>query len=78
MNAWLSREEVAELTAADKPCKRRSVQCSRLAEMGIPFTINYGGRALVEREAVLKYRERVSKQRTIEPNWGALNDTKAA
>jgi hypothetical protein len=78
MSPWLAPEEVAELTAGDKPCKRRTTQCARLAEMGIPFTLNYGGRALVEREAVLKYRERVAKQRTIEPNWNALNDTKAA
>lgn len=73
MNAWLSPDEVAELTAADRPCKRRSTQCQRLAAMGIPFTTNYGGRPLVERAAVLKYRERMPKQ-SIEPNWHAMDD----
>lgn len=68
---WLTPEEVADLTGAGKPCKRRDTQCRRLAEMGIPFTVNYGGRPLVERSAVVRQREKATKA-APEPNWGAM------
>jgi uncharacterized protein DUF4224 len=71
MTPWLTPQEVAELTGGDKPCTRRSTQCKRLAEMGIPFRPNYGGRPLVERVAVLKYKERVAKKPS-EPNWDSI------
>lgn len=67
MSAWLEPAEVAELTE----CKRRDVQCRRLAEMGVPFRQSYGGRPLVERTAVLKFRERAEKK-AAEPNWDAV------
>lgn len=66
--AWLSNEEIAELTEA----KRRDVQCKRLAEMGVPFQPSYGGRPLVERAAVLKFKERAAKKKPSEPNWDAM------
>lgn len=67
MNAWLTPDEITELTEA----KRRDVQCRRLAEMGVPFRTSYGGRPLVERTAVLKFRERAEKK-AAEPNWDAI------
>lgn len=67
MGAWLSPDEVAELT----DCKRRDVQCKRLAAMGIPFRPNYAGRPLVERAAVLKYKER-PERKPSEPDWDAI------
>jgi len=66
--AWLTQEEVAELTEA----KRRDVQCRHLAEMGIPFQPSYSGRPLVERAAVLKFKERATKKKPSEPNWDAM------
>lgn len=76
---WLSASEVGQLTAdtQGRPCKRRTTQCARLAEMGIPFQPCYGGRPLVERAAVLRYRERTVK-RPAEPDWSALHGSKAA
>ena len=76
---WLDAAEVAQLTAdaQGRPCKRRTTQCDRLAMMGIPFRPCYGGRPLVERAAVLKYRERTVK-RAAEPDWSAVHGTKAA
>ncbi len=71
MTPWLTPEEVAELTGGDKPCTRRSTQCKRLAEMGIAFRLNYGGRPLVERLAVLKHKERTTKK-SSEPNWDSI------
>jgi len=71
MSAWLTNEEVAELTAADKPCRRRSTQCQRLAEMGIPFLTNFGGRPLVERQAVLKFKEKNGSRSSL-PNWEGM------
>jgi len=65
--AWLTTEEVTELT----DCSRRSLQCSRLAEMGIPFQPNYAGRPLVERSAVLRHKERALKK-SGKPNWDAI------
>lgn len=73
VDAWLSVPELLCLTEA----KRRDVQQRRLAEMGIPFTVSYGGRPLVERSAVFKYRER-SARRSAEPDWSALHGPKAA
>lgn len=66
-DAWLSRAEVAELT----DCKRRDVQCRRLAEMGVPFRRTYGGRPLVERAAVLAYKDRPARK-PAEPDWEAM------
>lgn len=73
MSAWLTPEEVGELTAGsdNKPCKRRSTQCERLAKMGIPFTTNFGGRPLVERSVVIKQRERAARK-PAEPNWDGI------
>jgi MoaA/NifB/PqqE/SkfB family radical SAM enzyme len=73
VDAWLSADELGQLTEA----KRRDVQQRRLAEMGIPFTVSYGGRPLVERPAVFKYRERATR-RAAEPNWSALGDKRTA
>ena len=67
MSAWLTADEVAELTDAT----RRTTQCKRLAEMGVPFTPNYTGRPLVERSAALKYKERTDKK-AAEPDWNAI------
>lgn len=64
---WLTPAAVAELTDA----KRRTTQCKRLAEMGVPFTVNYAGRPLVERAVALKYKERASKK-AVEPDWNAI------
>lgn len=72
---WLTPEEVEELTGDAKPCKRRSTQCRRLAEMGIPFITNYGGRPLVERAAVLK-QQKAPPTKKIEPNWDAMTEWK--
>ncbi|MDF4005286.1 DUF4224 domain-containing protein [Luteibacter sp. PPL552] len=68
---WLTPEEVADLTGDTKPCKRRDTQCRRLAEMGIPFITNYGGRLLVERRAVEK-KQKTPSTKKIEPNWDAM------
>ncbi len=67
MSAWLTADEVAELTDAI----RRTTQCKRLAEMGVPFTPNYAGRPLVERSAALKYKERTHKK-AADPDWNAI------
>lgn len=67
MSPWLTPDEVTELTDA----KRRTTQCKRLAEMGIPFTPNYAGRPLVECGAALKYKKRADKQ-AAEPDWNAI------
>ena len=67
MSVWLTPNEVAELT----DCKRRSSQCKRLSEMSIPFRPNYAGRPLVERAAVLKYKDRPERKPT-EPDWDAI------
>lgn len=67
MSAWLAPAEVAELTE----CKRRPLQCTRLAKMGIPFRPNYAGRPLVERAAVLAYKERPARN-PAEPDWDAV------
>lgn len=64
---WLTPAEVSELTEAT----RRTTQCKRLAEMGVPFTPNYAGRPLVERAAALKYKERADKK-AAEPDWNAI------
>jgi hypothetical protein len=80
---WLTPAEVEELTA----CKRRDVQCKRLAAMQIPFRPNYAGRPLVvlfrsgkggplvERAAVLAYKERpagAQQRKPAEPDWDAM------
>lgn len=65
MSAWLTPEEVHELTAR----KRWKAQCSALTSMGIPFRPNAAGRPLVEREAVLRKRGR-AERKPDEPNWG--------
>lgn len=64
---WLTPAAIAELTEA----KRRTTQCKRLAEMGVPFTVNYAGRPLVERSAALRYKERTGKK-PAEPDWSAV------
>ena len=69
MSAWLDPEEVIELTE----CKRRDVQCRRLAELGIPFRQSYGGRPLVERAAVLRHDSKPILAPS-EPNWVALDE----
>lgn len=73
MGAWLTPEEIGELTAGsdNKPCKRRKTQCERLAKMGIPFTTSFGGAPLVERAAVLKYKDRAARK-PAEPDWDAM------
>lgn len=73
VEAWLSADELTQLTDA----KRRDVQQRRLAEMGIPFSVSYSGRPLVERPAVFKYRERTAR-RAAEPNWSAFDDKRVA
>jgi MoaA/NifB/PqqE/SkfB family radical SAM enzyme len=73
VDTWLSPDELGQLTEA----KRRDVQQRRLSEMGIPFTVSYGGRPLVERPAVFKYRERVAR-RAAEPDWSAVRGAKTA
>jgi hypothetical protein len=67
VSPWLTPDEVAELTDA----KRRTTQCKRLAEMGVPFTPNYAGRPLVEYSAALKYKKRADKK-AAEPDWNAI------
>lgn len=69
MSAWLTPEEVCRLTER----KTRSAQCRALAAMGVPFKPNAAGRPLVERAAVLRYRERPARART-EPDFSALDD----
>lgn len=68
MTPWLTPDEVADLTGA----KRRSTQCARLTSMGVPFRPNGAGRPLVERAAVLRYRDAPERTRA-EPNWKALD-----
>jgi hypothetical protein len=69
----LTPDEVIELTG----CKRRDTQCRRLAQMQIPFRPNYAGRPLVERAAVLAYKEApgapAGQRKAAEPNWDALD-----
>jgi hypothetical protein len=67
MSAWLTPAEVSEMTEAT----RRTTQCKRLAEMGVPFTPNYAGRPLVERAAALKYKAHTDKK-PAEPDWKAI------
>lgn len=67
MTAWLTPEELHELTAR----KRWSAQCRALVAMGVPFTPNHAGRPLVERAAVLRYRGKPERAAS-EPNWAAL------
>lgn len=67
MSAWLTAEEVGELT----DLKRWSAQCRALKDMGIPFTPNRAGRPLVERAAVLRYRGKPERS-PDQPNWDAL------
>lgn len=67
-SVWLTPDEVALLTE----CIRRSTQCTRLAQMGIPFRENFAGRPLVERSAVLRHRERTERARD-QPNWNAMD-----
>jgi hypothetical protein len=63
VSAWLSPDEVEELTAR----KRWTAQCRALAMMGVPFKPNAVGRPLVERAAVLKTKP---ERTPAEPNWG--------
>jgi len=67
MSMYLTPDEVAEIT----DCKRRDTQCERLAKMGIPFRPSFAGRPLVERAAVLTYKDRPQKKRS-EPNFDAI------
>ena len=69
MTAWLTPEEVGELTAS-KPRAWRA-QRKRLSEMGVPFRPNAAGRPLVERAAVLRYREPAVAKATA-PNWDGI------
>jgi hypothetical protein len=62
MSAWLTVEEVEELTAR----KRWTAQCRALAGMGVPFKPNAIGRPLVERATVFKAKP---ERRPAEPNW---------
>ena len=70
MSAWLTPEEVAELTAL-KP-HSWSAQRRRLTQMGVTFRVNPVGRPLVERAAVLRYRGK-PERKPDEPNWSALD-----
>lgn len=63
MSAWLTPDEVTELTARI----RWTAQCRALASMGVPFRPNAVGRPLVERSAVLKTKP---ERKPTEPNWG--------
>jgi hypothetical protein len=72
---WLTPAEVEELTA----CKRRDVQCKRLAAMQIPFRPNYAGRPLVERYARDAHLQRVNAaSRPESPGLSALRKIWAA
>ena len=68
MTAWLTPDEVAELTAR----KRCASQCAMLAQMGISYRPNGAGRPLVERAAVLRYLGKPERVRDT-PNWDALD-----
>jgi hypothetical protein len=64
----LNPTEVEELT--DR--KTRPAQCRALLAMSIPFRPNAAGRPLVERAAVLRYRDAPGRKPT-EPDWSALD-----
>lgn len=66
MSAWLSPDEVQELTEL----QRWTAQCRALAALGIPFIPNAAGRPLVERGAVLKHD--APRKVAREHNWGAI------
>lgn len=65
--AWLTADEVAELTARQK----WTAQCRALVRMGVPFRPNAVGRPLVERAAVLSSRPEPRRKR-VGPNWDAM------
>lgn len=65
--AWLTADEVAELTARQK----WKAQCRMLARMGVPFRPNAVGRPLVERGAVLSSPAKPRRKRAG-PNWDAM------
>lgn len=69
MTAWLTTDEIQQLTER----VRHSAQCRALRSMGIPFRPNAIGRPLVERAAVLRYRERPGRT-PDQPDWSALHN----
>lgn len=66
MSAWLTADEVAELTGR----VRHKVQARKLAELGVPFRLSAQGRPLVERAAVLTAEPKPAQ--TIAPRWDRL------
>ncbi len=73
MSAWLTPEEMVELTER----KRWSAQRNALSQMGIPFRPNAAGRPLVERAAVLHYDSKPGRT-PAQPNWAALDEIVAS
>ncbi|MDN5939860.1 MAG: DUF4224 domain-containing protein [Salinisphaera sp.] len=69
MTAWLTPAEIQQLTER----VRHTAQCRALRDMDIPYRPNAIGRPLVERAAVLRYRDRPGRTKD-QPDWSALHD----